>query len=310
MPSTTTVIPLYNKAPYIKRALDSVLAQTKRPDEIIVVDDGSTDGGAEIVEAMATPNLRLIRQDNAGVSAARNRGIVEAHGEWIAFLDADDEWLPRFLEVALRKVDEIPDLVGVAVNRAQDGTGEPVFAEVELSPTGIVCNYFAECLRRGPPLFHSSSCVIRKSAILAADGFPVGVTHGEDTDTWMRLAWLGPLAFVPELLAIYHNDTMDNVTGRGYPPDPRLPIHPTTFRLWFRQGRIPEHCLVGSRQYVGQQVVYAARQHLRAKRRRSCLGVLMRNLDFVKYDWHSCWRLLVVAGLPYRLARIIAGESK
>ena len=102
IPQVSVVIPLYNKAPYIDRALRSVLAQTFQDFEVIIVDDGSTDGGAKIVKSTTDKRIKLIQQKNSGVSAARNRGIQESKSKLIAFLDADDEWKSRFLEVILR----------------------------------------------------------------------------------------------------------------------------------------------------------------------------------------------------------------
>ena len=96
------VIPLYNKAPYVRRALDSISAQTFKDFEVIVVDDGSTDDGAEIVLSYPDARVRLITQPNAGPGPARNRGLAQAQGEFIAFLDADDEWLPDYLSEGLR----------------------------------------------------------------------------------------------------------------------------------------------------------------------------------------------------------------
>jgi GT2 family glycosyltransferase len=106
MPRVSVIIPLFNKAPFIGRALQSVAAQTFADSEVIVVDDGSTDGGAKIVEQFNDARVRLIKQQNAGPGAARNRGLAEAQGELIAFLDADDEWLPEFLADGVRLLDE------------------------------------------------------------------------------------------------------------------------------------------------------------------------------------------------------------
>jgi GT2 family glycosyltransferase len=101
----SVIIPLFNKALYIKRALDSVMAQSFSDFEVIVVNDGSTDEGAQIVAAYDDPRIRLLSQENLGPGAARNRGIAEARGEFVAFLDADDEWLPEYLAQSVQLLD-------------------------------------------------------------------------------------------------------------------------------------------------------------------------------------------------------------
>jgi glycosyltransferase involved in cell wall biosynthesis len=100
------VIPLYNKAPYVERALASIGAQSFTDFEVIVVDDGSTDNGPAIVRGRSDPRIRLLTQSNAGPGPARNTGIAAAAGEFITFLDADDEWLPTFLEESVRLLEE------------------------------------------------------------------------------------------------------------------------------------------------------------------------------------------------------------
>ena len=111
----TVVIPAYNSEKYIARAIDSVLTQTHKPDEIIVVDDGSTDNTSEIARKYE-PSVKLIQQQNAGASVARNTGIEAATSEWIAFLDADDEWLPEKLKLQTEHLKRNPHLQWTTAN--------------------------------------------------------------------------------------------------------------------------------------------------------------------------------------------------
>jgi GT2 family glycosyltransferase len=104
--SISIIVPVYNKASYIARCLDSIAAQTFQNFEVIVVDDGSTDGSSDIVAAYPDPRIRLVRQANAGPGAARNRGAAEARFPLLAFLDADDEWLPGYLEHSFQLLEE------------------------------------------------------------------------------------------------------------------------------------------------------------------------------------------------------------
>src|SRR5687767_12772807 len=101
MAHVSVIVPLYNKGPYVRRMLDSISAQTFSDFELIVVDDGSTDDGPVQVDRHPDRRIRMVRQANAGPGAARNRGISEASGELIAFLDADDEWLREYLACAV-----------------------------------------------------------------------------------------------------------------------------------------------------------------------------------------------------------------
>ncbi|MDX6612683.1 MAG: hypothetical protein QOD75_1869 [Blastocatellia bacterium] len=105
-PRISVIVPLYNKAPYVRRALDSISRQTFSDFEVIVVDDGSTDEGPALVSAYVNERVRLVAQENFGPGGARNRGITEARGEFLAFLDADDEWLPDYLEESVRLLDK------------------------------------------------------------------------------------------------------------------------------------------------------------------------------------------------------------
>lgn len=187
----TVVIPLYNKADCIATALDSVLIQTYQDFEVIVVDDGSTDDGAAVVEQYADPRIRLIRQENAGVSAARNKGISEARGEYVAFLDADDEWMPEFLAEIVALQQEFPDCKAQATTYVQCQNGEKKNIILNKLPFsgdhGVLTNYFEVATHSNPPIWTGGVC-IERALLQDLGGFPLGIKSGEDLLTWARIA--------------------------------------------------------------------------------------------------------------------------
>jgi glycosyltransferase involved in cell wall biosynthesis len=213
----SVVIPLYNKAAYIARAVASVAAQTHRDLELIVVDDGSTDGGADIVRAYDDPRVRLISQPNAGVSAARNRGVVEARSDWVAFLDADDEWLPEFLQTVIDLRARYPDagMYATAVLFSWDGrTHQGDYVGIPDAPEGgLLPDYFRAGL--GTPPVCSSAVMTPKNTLAEVGGFPVGMTRGEDLSTWARIALRYRVAWSPVPGAIYHLSAQGRACSRA-----------------------------------------------------------------------------------------------
>ncbi|MDE6046764.1 MAG: glycosyltransferase family 2 protein, partial [Alistipes sp.] len=149
--SISVIIPLYNKEREIAGTLRSVLAQTLRPKEIVVVDDGSTDRSAEVVETVAAGEgggaIRLVRQSNAGVSVARNRGAAEAQGEYVAFLDADDEWESGFLAEIAALIREFPGCGIYSTAFRVVGRGG-CFPAPGLDRRGVVDNFFRDSAHR------------------------------------------------------------------------------------------------------------------------------------------------------------------
>lgn len=195
----SVVIPLYNKVVSIAHTLETVRQQTYSDYEIVVIDDGSTDGSADVVRSVDDSRIRILAQSNAGVSAARNRGIEEAHGEFIAFLDADDEWKPDYLETQMHLVGKYPQCDVFATRyetRSLNGIITPaIIRKLPFQDSdGIITNYFQVASCSQPPLF-SSAIMVRRNAILAIGGFPVGITSGEDLLTWARLASHGQIAY-------------------------------------------------------------------------------------------------------------------
>lgn len=217
----SVVIPLYNKEKTILRAVASVLNQSEQDFELIVVDDGSTDSSYALVSSLADNlKIRLIHQDNAGVSAARNRGVAEAKSDLIAFLDADDEWLSEFLETILKLQSQFPDadVFGTGYYfQDQDGVlrfpkTNPLF---ETNKFMILDNYL-EILRIGLP-FNSSSFAITRKAFDEIGGFPLGIQFGEDVDFWIRLSLIYKIAYINTPMLIYHLGEENSACDLYYP---------------------------------------------------------------------------------------------
>lgn len=208
MASFSVVIPLYNKEQTIERAIRSVLNQTVQDFEIIVVNDGSTDSGLQVVEAIGDTRISVINQENGGVSSARNRGITEATYDLIAFLDADDEWESGFLWTILKlryKYSQCSVFATRYIIRYQLGK-ERLAALKGIPDTsweGILEDYFQLASQSDPPLC-SSAVAVTKQAIVSVGGFPRGVAVGEDLLTWARLALRFSIAYSAYPHSIFH----------------------------------------------------------------------------------------------------------
>lgn len=209
----SVVIPLYNKATSISSTLECVLNQTFSDWEVVVVDDGSTDDSANIVNSMDNSRIRLIRQSNAGVSAARNRGVAEARGEFVAFLDADDEWDKEYLATQYELTKKYPDCDVFAINyEFRDINGKKTSTIINKSPfngeDGVLSNYFEVASCSHPPLW-TSAVMVRKSTFQNIEGFPLGIKSGEDLLTWARLACRYKIAYCKTPLAVFNVDGYD-----------------------------------------------------------------------------------------------------
>lgn len=205
----SVVIPLYNCKKYIVRAIKSILSQTYLPAEIIVVNDGSSDNGEKLVEDMNHPLVRLINQKNAGVSAARNKGIAEAKSDFIAFLDADDEWLPNHLETIHQLIETSPQC-GLFASSYQI---KPMVKE-EFLPNinhsylphdrGIIDDFYGLAAHSADMPMHVNSIVVKKSHLIEIGGFPVGIPAGEDIVTIAKLYSICDFAYTKQATIIYY----------------------------------------------------------------------------------------------------------
>ncbi len=219
--AVTVIVPLFQKAAHVERALDSVLRQTYQQFEVVVVDDGSTDGGGERVARRGDPRIRVIRQDNRGAAAARNRGVEAARAPLVAFLDADDEWDSDFLDTALALRERCLSAAsfGTAYRlRFPEGeTRIPKYQGRLPEPAGGgLIDFFGGAPGNSP--LHSSCVVVEKAALLSVGGFAEGVDLGEDHDTWLRLALAYPIAWTWCPAATVYLDAQnrsDNVMYHG-----------------------------------------------------------------------------------------------
>jgi glycosyltransferase involved in cell wall biosynthesis len=198
-PIISVVMPLYNKEREVERALHSALAQTVREFELIVVNDGSTDQSVAIAHAINDSRMRIIDQKNAGVSVARNLGIKEARTDIIAFLDADDEWMPDFLETVLRLRTRYPSCsvfaTGYLICRENGIRSKAIIRGLPGNfEEGMLVDYFVVAAQSDPPLW-TSAVAVTKEAIDSVGGFPEGVNAGEDLLTWAKLAARYPIAY-------------------------------------------------------------------------------------------------------------------
>ncbi len=207
--SVSVVIPAYNSGKYIQRAIESVLAQTLKPDEIFVVDDNSTDDTAKIVRQF--DSVRYIHQAHAGASVARNIGIEAATSEWIAFLDADDEWLPEYLHKQIELLKNNPDLAWTTTNfyrclcdEKLIGPDVPIeLMQKALGSEEFFDDYFKTPFCRG--CGWTGTMLIKKSILQEAGLFRPGQLMANDLDLWYRIAYRWPrIGFISQPLATYH----------------------------------------------------------------------------------------------------------
>lgn len=204
----SVVIPVYNRARTIRRAIDSVLAQELIPDEIIVVDDGSDDKTPYILNSYL-PQIQIVTQENKGVSAARNRGIEAATGRWIAFLDSDDEWQWDKLQ---KQMSCMKRQGNVRISQTEERW---IRNNMRVNPGKKYSkksgNIYKNCLKTC--IVGASTVVCERSLLEEMGGFDENLPVCEDYDLWIRIAAKYPIPLLPEALTIKYGGHPDQLSG-------------------------------------------------------------------------------------------------
>jgi glycosyltransferase involved in cell wall biosynthesis len=212
----SVIIPAYNAGGHIERALNSVLTQTCRPKEIIVVDDCSTDNTAAIVKQYG-PEVCYVYQDKGGCGAARNTGIKKSTCLWIAFLDADDQWQPQVLQLQMELLEKNKELMWSGANfihcfcnEDKQTLAHDIDIAAGLLQNGSYFNYFdafmAGCIGC------VDTIIVKRSVFDELGMFKIGYPHGEDMDMWFRIAFRWPMTgYVAQPMAIYHRNVPNSM---------------------------------------------------------------------------------------------------
>ena len=294
--SISIVMPLFNKAESVVASIKSIQAQTVSDWELIVVDDGSTDGGAALVTGLNDSRIRVVTQANAGVSSARNAGANEAKCALVAFLDADDLWRPKFLESILSLRRDYPNagMYGTSYDIVQPA-GTHYRCRLRGMPAsftrGLFPFYFAVAAKSDPPIW-SSAVAIDKVVLSEVGGFPPGILSGEDLLTWARLAVSHPVAYDSRVLAVHMVSDIER------PADPSFRVGAALESLWRENSAVP-----GLKRYVALWWRMQATMALRFNEFRFSRKLALRSL---RYDLTNArtYYMLLVSHLPLRLANV------
>lgn len=305
MPSISIIIPHYNMGQYIKRTLDSVLKQTIQDFEVIVVDGNSTDNGPDIVRQYGDKRIRLVMQEGKGVSQARNQGVGLAQADLIAFLDADDEWMPLHLRTILRLRENYPEAgiftTAYKIQMREAPARLAYYKHVPKPPwEGLLPNYF-KSLALGDYPFITSVSAIPKKIFLEAGGFPLECWWGEDLDLFTRIALKYPVAFSWEQGGIYHCDASNRASSKITPYDREEPFV-ITVRDAMNRGEVSSDFILPLNECIYQRELWRAAQNLLNGNKEIALSILKQCKTKwflkIKVKWY------ILAKLPYPMPNL------
>lgn len=216
MIDVSVVIPLYNKQDSLSRCITSVLRQSYPHFNLIIVDDGSTDQSYDVASKFQDSRITILRQKNAGVSAARNVGVAAAGSSHVCFLDADDEWHEDFVDTIVRLIRANPEASIYSTRHVViDEGGRETLGSLSLPSDffGRVDDFY-DVYRRSQTLINSSSVCVNKAMLLSIGGFPAGKKVGEDVFVWLKLAQASEAMFSANIQSVAHHDAENRTNTR------------------------------------------------------------------------------------------------
>lgn len=286
----SVVIPLYNKEKSIKATLESVLKQTYTDWECIVINDGSSDNSLEVVKNFIDEfkiddfRFQILSQQNSGVSAARNRGIMEAKGEYISFLDADDLWTPDYLETLVSLIRDYPDagLYSIGYTAVQDNQIEGFHTERNYErERGIIDNPWTA----NKDFYCGSNCSSRRKRLIEAGMFDIRMTHGEDLDMWWRLVIDGGLVYDAKHCVLYRQDAENRAMRKIIPLEKHIPYYIDKFA----KTRLKN---IEFRRFFDEQMIYRLYPYLLKPEYKKEARVIAQKFDYSQLKWSMHFRML------------------
>ncbi|MCU7907007.1 MAG: glycosyltransferase [Candidatus Thiodiazotropha sp. (ex Epidulcina cf. delphinae)] len=267
------IMPLYNKSKEVEAGIRSVLRQTAPSFELLIIDDGSTDSSARVVETIQDSRIRLIRQSNAGVSAARNRGIREARFDYLAFIDADDLWETDHLARISALIEAYPSAGAYTTvyQFHQADRRRPARIYGLKGKPYLITDYFAVASRGDLPIISSSACIPRQVFREVGD-FPENQKQGEDQDMWSRIGLQYPIAIDPVCCVSYRLDAGNRVSVHNI-PQRELP-YSSILQLKLNGNRIPAGKRASVARYIAGHLLHLAQINILAGHRRAAKSLL------------------------------------
>ncbi len=285
------IMPLYNKAKEVEDGIKSVLAQTESAFELLIINDGSTDDGPRIAGSIRDSRIRIIHQDNAGVSAARNRGILEAKYDYLAFIDADDLWSPEYLATIKSLIGKYPCAGAFATAYFfQDGKRSRAARIHGLKNKPVlITDYFMVASRGDLPLMPSCTCIPRR--VLRQVGmFQEDQKQGEDQDLWARIGLHYSIAVDPACCMRYMQATSNRVSVQSIPKQ-ELP-YSSLLQQQLNRGQIPAQKRASVARYIAGHLLHLAQLNLRAGRIQLARSLLAdARTRIILSRWFKWWLL-------------------